>query len=94
MSNIDDTENRSELDRKSLEERFVGVSREEKEQWNNYFRHKEQAEMLSNLVKADYEANRKAIEEEKTYSTILKILMIMQAVLIIFWAVITFKIGH
>lgn len=94
MNNIDDTENRSELDRKSLEERFEGFSREEKEQWNNYFRHKEQVEILSNLAKADYEANRKAIEEEKTYSTILKILMIMQAVLIIFWAVITFKIGY
>ena len=94
MNNIDDTENRSELDRKSLGERFKGLSREEKEQWNNYFRYKERIEMLNELAKAKYEANRKAIEEEKTYSLILKILMIMQAVLIVFWAVITFKVGH
>lgn len=94
MNNIDDIENRSELDRKSLGERFGGLSREEKEQWNNYFRYKERIEMFNDLAKADYEANRKAIEEERTYSLILKILMIMQAVLIIFWAVITFKIGH
>lgn len=94
MNNIDDTENRSELDRKSLGERFEGLSRAEKEQWNNYFRYKEQIEMFNELARADYEANRKAIEEEKTYSLILKILMIMQAVLIVFWAVITFKVGH
>ena len=50
--------------------------------------------MLHSLAKADYEANQKAIEEEKAYSLILKILTIIQAVLIIFWAIITFKIGH
>ena len=94
MSNIDDTENRSELDRKSLEERFAGLSREEKEQWNNYFRYKEKVEILNNLARADYEIKQKAIEEERVNSTILKILMIMQAILIIFCAVITFKIGH
>lgn len=53
---MNNEEYRSELDKLTIQERYVTMSAEEREQWERYFEHKAHNKMLEKLVSQKYEA--------------------------------------